>query len=216
MKSLLPDHVFNLKEIALTDDVIVTEWSEKIPTSAENKVRKIRKYLQKEPKRAISAILELKKKYKEVPILNNYLCSCYLAIRDLDKAEKIAQKNYTLFPEYLFAKTNYAQFLLEKGETHKIEKIFDKKYDLQSLYPSRTTFHVSEFISFMGIWAIYFYKIGENDLAKCYYKAMRNVDNKHILTQNLKQLIYPPFIIRVLKKIFGKEKLNKKNGIGEI
>lgn len=75
---------------------------------------------------------------------------------DRENAEKIALRNYELYPGYLFAKTNNAHFCLEAGKSDEIEKIFEGKYDLKSLYPKREIFHISEFLAFIGVWVVFF------------------------------------------------------------
>ena len=209
MTNRLSGNIFDIRTINISYDAIETEWSKMTPFAIKDKVDKIHDYIRIDPKRAISEIQELNKKYKDIPILSNFLCSCYIAIDDYENAEKVAIRNYKLFPSYLFAKTNYAQLCLNKGETNKIKKIFEGKSDLKSLYPKRKVFHISEFLSFMGVWAVYFYKIGEKDLARSYYKIMRKADRSHPLTRSIKRQIYPPMRIRLLEKYFGKERLEE-------
>ncbi len=205
----LPSNIFDLQAVNITDDAIKTKWSEMTPLSIKDKVHEIHDYLHSEPDKAIKEILKIKQNYSEIPILNNYLCSCYIAIDDLKNAKAIASKNYKLFPKYLFAKTNHAQLLLQEGKTDEIPKIFERKYHLQSLYPKRKLFHYTEFLAFMGIWSVYFNKIGEKDLSKIYYKAMKKIARSHPLTHNIKKQIYPSIFERILERCIGKEKLEK-------
>lgn len=209
MKNRLPENIFDLKAINITEDGIETKWSKMTPPAILDKVDKIHDYLRNDPKLAIDEIKKLNKNYKDIPVLNNFLCSSYEAIGDFENSRKIAIRNYNLFPRYLFAKTNYAQICLKKGETNKIEKIFEGKFDLKSLYPKRQEFHISEFLSFMGVWAVYFYKIEEKELARTYHKIMQKVDRRHPLTKSIKRQIYPPLLIRVLEKIVGKKRLKE-------
>jgi hypothetical protein len=205
----LPANIFDLQSVNITDDAIKTKWSKMTPLSIKDKVHEIHNYLYTEPDKAINEILKIKKIYGEIPILNNYLCSCYIAIDDFKSAKTIASKNYQLFPRYLFAKTNHAQLLLQEGKTDKIPNIFEGKYHLQSLYPKRKLFHFTEFLAFMGMWSVYFNKIGERDLSKTYHKAMKKVARNHPLTHNIKKQIYPSMIERILEKFIGKEKLEQ-------
>jgi len=90
-----------------------------------------------------------------------------------------------------------------------MNRIFEQKYDLKSLYPDRKVFHISEFLSFMGIWAVYYYKKGEKNLAKKYYQIMKEVDSSHPLTKSIKRQIHPPLLLRLLEKWIGPEKLEE-------
>lgn len=201
--------IVDLTTINITGEAIKTKWSRMTPPAIKGKVDAIHSAISKDPGWAIREIQEIQKTYKDIPILNNFLAVCYMATDDYENAELIAAKNYRLFPRYLFAKTNYAQLCLHKGETHKIKKIFENKSDLQSLYPGRKEFHVSEFLSFVGVWAVYYHQLGEQDLAETYYTLMKKTDRSHSLTKSIKQQIYPPLRIRVIEKIFGKERLKR-------
>jgi len=216
MTNRILENTFDLKEINITYDSIETKWSKMTPTAVKDEVNKIYSYIRNDPQKAINEIKKLNKIYKDIPVLNNFLCSCYEAIGDYENAEKIAIRNYNLFPKYLFAKTNYAQICLKNGKTDKIKKIFEGKFDLNSIYPSRKEFHISEFLSFMGVWSVYYYKIGEEEIARSYHKVMKKVDHSHPLTKSIKQQIYPPLLIRILAKILGKERIKLiKNEIAE-
>lgn len=71
-----------------------------------------------------------------------------------------------------------------------IPGIFDYHYDLQSLYPGREKFHVSEVISFMGVMSVYFYMIGEDKAARSYYGMMKKIDKHHYMTRQVKRRAY--------------------------
>ncbi|MDH4319241.1 MAG: hypothetical protein OEV64_12680 [Desulfobulbaceae bacterium] len=119
-----PSRSLEIKSIDITFDTVETKWSRKTPRSIRNKVEEIHCFAKDDPKRAIHEILKVNKKHKNIPVLNNYLCSCYLAINDIDNAKKIASQNYKLFPRYLFAKTNFAQICINTNKVDQIPSIF--------------------------------------------------------------------------------------------
>lgn len=209
MNNEFPSKPLEIKSIDITFGTIDTKWSRMTPHSIRNKVEEIYRLTQNNPKHAIAEILQVNKKYKNIPVLNNFLCSCYIAINDLENAKKVARNNYKLFPKYLFARTSYAQVCLKTNELDKIPDFFDQKHDLKSLYPERKVFHISEFLSFMGIWTVYLYKTGEKKLAKRYYKIMKEADSSHPLTKSIKRQIHPPLLLRILEKWVGPEKLEE-------
>ena len=77
----------------------------------------------------------------------------------------------------------------------------------QLLYPKRKTFHIDEFIKFNWIVGVYFFKIGELEKAKMYYKAISSIEPKDKHTKILKKLLYPSFLRRWLLK--KKKQLDK-------
>jgi hypothetical protein len=56
--------------------------------------------------------------------------------------------NFKKYPDYLFARLNYASILLLKGKFKEIPKLFNSKFDLKQFCPNRDTFHISEVLSF--------------------------------------------------------------------
>ncbi|MCI5122274.1 MAG: hypothetical protein D3908_14020, partial [Candidatus Electrothrix sp. AUS4] len=181
-----PQGKLEVKELKITYEAIETKWTRMTPKSLKKRVTQIHEYTKSDPKRAINEIAKIYLRHRELPVLNNYLCLSYEAIGDIESVEKITVRNYRSFPRYLFAKTNYAAICLRKGELDKIKEIFEYKSDLQSLYPERNVFHYTEFLSFMNIWAVYFYKIGEKKAATACYKSMKIVDSEHPITRSTK------------------------------
>lgn len=210
MKQHSPKSKFEVKEIKITYDPIETKWTKMTPKSLRKKVTQIHEYTQTDPQRAIQEISKIYLRHKELPVLNNYLCLSYEAIGDIESVEKITFTNYMSFPRYIFAKTNYASICLRKGEVDKIKDLFEYKSDLQSLYPERKIFHFTEFLAFMNIWAVYYYKIGEEKAATACYNSMKIVDSEHHMTRSTKILIRRTLLLRLMQKIFGKERLDKR------
>ena len=210
MKPDSPQGKLEVKELKITYEGIETKWTRMTPKSLRKKVTQIHEYTKSDPKRAIQEISKIYLRHQELPILNNYLCLSYEAIGDLESVEKIAVKNYKSFPRYLLAKTNYASICLRKGELDKIKEIFEHKSDLQSLYPERKVFHYTEFLAFMNIWAVYFYKTGEKKAARACYNYMEIVDAEHPITRSTKILIRHTWLFWLMGKIFGKERFDKK------
>jgi hypothetical protein len=210
MEQHSPQRKLEVKELKITYDPIETKWTKMTPKSLRKKVTQIHEYTQSNPKRAINEIATIYLRHKELPVLNNYLCLSYEAIGDLESVEKITIRNYTSFPRYIFAKTNYASICLHKGELDKIKEIFEYKSDLQSLYPKRKIFHFTEFLAYQNVWAVYYYKIGEKKAATACYKSMKVIDSEHHMTRSTKISIRHTWLFWLLGKIFGQERLDKR------
>jgi hypothetical protein len=205
----IPNTDILFSEFKITDDVINTKWHRMTPKNIKEDIDDIYCCMREKPHEALERLLVLKRKHDSVPVLNNYLCCAYSIIGDIKNAALIAEENYEKFPKYLFAKTSLAQICLSKGELNRIPRIFEDKFDIKSLYPHRKEFHISEFLGFMSVMAIYFYKTGKDDIARNYFQLMKRIDRSHPQTQQTKRTIYPSFIFRILRKISGTKIFNE-------
>jgi len=210
MKQHSPQSKLEAKKLKITYEGIETKWTKMTPKSLRKKVTQIQEYTQSDPQKAIQEISKIYLRHRELPILNNYLNLSYQAIGDTENVDKITVKTYKSFPRYLFAKTNYAHTCLRKGEMDKFEEIFEYKSDLQSLYPERKVFHYTEFLAFMSVWAVYYYKIGADNASMACYKSMKVVDAEHRTTRTTKVLIHRTWSLWLLDKFFGKNSVDKQ------
>jgi len=92
---------------------------------------------------------------KEIDKLYNFLSGAYALVSDTTKADALTQELYEKYPDYLFAKIQYAELCLRNKDLQKIPVIFNNKFDLQLLYPERKVFHISEMLSFIGFMGEY-------------------------------------------------------------
>jgi len=142
------------------------------------------------PEKAIDRLNQLKQQYPNYPRVYNYLSVAYSLLRDTKKLYETVEENYRKTPDYLFAKVNYAETCLDRGEVDKIPAIFDNKFDLKLLYPDRNEFHVSEAISFFGLLCDYYMAIGNLEQARHMLQTLKRIDpdneNTQILETKLK------------------------------
>ena len=116
----------------------------------------------------LSKLLKLKEKYPEHKRIYNLIGICYQILGDSDSLEKIIIETYQRFPNYLFAKTGYVSYWMSKNDYSKFEEVFDGKYNLKSIYPSRDEFHVTEAITFFFVCGRYFASKRKLSIAKKY------------------------------------------------
>lgn len=129
----------------------------------------------KKPKQVIAELEVLLAKHPDTPKLYNFQVAAYNVLGQHDKVHELAEEVYRRFPDYLFAKINYAQLLLDRGQFKAIPDVFGHKFDLKLLYPDRSVFHVTEFTGFTAILCIYYCYAGQKDLAKMLYGNMLEV-----------------------------------------
>lgn len=188
----------------ITYDAIEDRTFKRLPADVRDEIEHIHDMIFSKPGEAISALKDLMKAYPNLPILYNYLSSAYLNIGDREQAEAVVLENYKRHPNYLFAKTNYAQICLDKEDLEQIPIIFNNKFDLKRLYPRRSKFHISEFIAFAGVVSIYLARIGEVEGAEIYYRMLRKMARRHPATKNVKRELHPSPVARVLTRFWKK------------
>ena len=130
------------------------------------------------PKKTYQEVLAWQKQISNNPLLDNLLTFLHLQNKEEKKAEELIIKSYHQYPNYLFAKINYADQCLRQKKLDQIPLIFPT-FDLTSLFPKKTKFHVSEFRGFM-IWACrYHLVIKKKSLAKNYCQNAYLADPSH-------------------------------------
>ena len=117
-------------------------------------------------------------KYPHNPTFHSLLVNAYDRHQDEESSEKAIEELYAKFPDYLFAKTLYAELLLDRQETDKVPEVFGGEYTLATIYPHRKTFHVSELIQFNTVMCWYFLEKEDVHTAYLYGKMLLQLDNE--------------------------------------
>ena len=203
--SLTPVYI---TQYEITDEPMQDRAYSRLPKSVKEKLERLYEEAQWEPQRAIQELLELQKKYPQVPQISNYLAVAYSSVGETEKAEAVTQENYRKNPNYLFARINLAQMCLAKKEYEKIPEIFENKFDLQMLYPKRTKFHISEVASFMGIMGLYFSRTNQREMAEKYDEILQEIAPEFPIAMVLNRELNPGITKRALKRLLG-EKTNE-------
>ncbi len=174
----------------ITYDAIVEPNFSRLPEQVKSRIAEIHKVLKTESAGSvIPELIELIKKYPNVPVLHNFLCVAYSATEQMDKLEEVAMQLYKNFPDYLFGRLNYANICMMRREYEKIPEIFDHTFDLRQLYPDRDEFHISEFVTFMGIVGEYYFYNGNRDQAQKIYELLKGVAPDDHNTDNMRYLL---------------------------
>lgn len=198
-------------EYDITDEPLENRDIKKLPAQVQARIDDLYELAQHHPTQAIPELERLVTTYPRVPTFSNYLSIAYLAAGDLEKTEACVRNAYRRHPQYLFAKVNYANLCLQKGEIDKIPGIFAHTFDLQQLYPHRTRFHLSEFTGFAWVMCRYFCAIGERETAALYYQMLKHVAPRHPMTKQAKRALSPPFWVRWLRTWAAKKRPEHAN-----
>lgn len=194
----------------ITDSPIKTN-EDKFSKSANDQLEVIFDMLTTDPKQAIEKLLVLKEAYPQSPMLYNHLSVAYGRMGNNKAMQELVIENYHKNPDYLFAKINYAQLCLNKGEFEKIPVIFDNKFDLKMLYPNRNTFHVTEFAGFTGVMCAYYCSIGERDAAQLLFNSLKKAMPESEMVNYAKRFLYPSLVTKLLRWVYKKRQKVLKN-----
>ncbi len=152
------------------------------------------------PQKVYREVIAWQKTAPMIPELDNLLTYLHLQHKQTKLAEALIKESYENYPDYLFAKINYADQALRKNNHAEIPRIFPS-FSLQEIIKTRKHFHVSEFRGFMVLISRYYLKMKEKDLAKSYYQKAYLADPTHPSVVLLeKQLFAPNFLKRLFQK----------------
>jgi tetratricopeptide (TPR) repeat protein len=197
-----PDPV-RLLEYEITTEPIEDARYRRLPRHVKDAFERLHFEAQLDPEKAIPELLEWIEDYPRIPMLYNYLSVAYAKSGQPDKARAVVEENYRRNPDYLFARMNYAQQYLAKGDYKKVAEIFDHKFDLKLLYPRRKRFHISEFTNFAGLVGVYFVGIGDHESAAKYYDLLKQIAPGDPATRRLRRKLRSGRLRRLLRRLSG-------------
>jgi tetratricopeptide (TPR) repeat protein len=196
-----------LEPFALIEYEIITEpmpepYYDHLTPEETEEFDRVGERLQREPRRCIEALELLLKKYPDFPKVYNYLSVAYNAAGRSKDALDLTEETYRRFPTYLFARINKALQCLQAGRADEVPAIFDHKFALHTLYPERQgKFHLSEFVQFSAVMAIYHSQIGKFDVAETYLDMAEQLDPEHPLVRLAGRIAHPPTLLDLMKSI---------------
>jgi len=177
-----------LFEYAITYEPLENELL-KLPPQTRERFNQLHTLIITHPKQAIAELSELIKEYPDIPQFYNFLTVAYNQIEDIENKEATILACYEQFPDYLFGRLNYAELCLDRGELEKIPEIFAHHFDLKLLYPQRSEFHISEFVSFTGFVALYHLRRGEWEKAIPLYNILEQLVPEHGMTKRIEDIL---------------------------
>lgn len=206
------DIQLKVSQYEITDEKLPDSEIDHLPEWLRKELSKMRTKIKTNDE--ISAcITQLENWIKEFPnskVLSNFLCSAYKQSSS-PKFGTFVRKNYKKFPDYLFARIEYADYCVRHNKLEKVKKIFPEGFDLKMIYPNREVFHVSEFLAFHSLLCRYFYMLGEQDTLQKVFQIMEDVAPNHSITLKVKELfigdnVKSTVLDSVLRQTFQKNK----------
>jgi tetratricopeptide (TPR) repeat protein len=188
-------------EYDITTEPILDRRYRKLPRAVKDEFEKFHWLAQTDPRKVIAELPQWIKRYPDVPLLYNYLAAAYSQAGDNVEAERITLENLKRNPDYLFARLNYAEFCLARGDYAAVAETLEHKFDLKLLYPHRNRFHISEVVNFMYIVGRYWIGIGERASAEKYYDLLHQIAPDEPATRNLHTALHPVPIQRIAQRL---------------
>ncbi len=170
---------------AITTEPLPEPGFAALSRAAKTELQRLYQLARTNPRAAIPQLMAALLRYPQVSSIFNYLFVAYSAIGDTKRAEAIILENLRLHPDYLFARVNYAEMCLGRGEPDKVPEILGEHLDLKELYPERDRFHVSEVVGFYGVVGFHYWQTGRPEQAALCYDLLRRLAPQHQLTQRL-------------------------------
>jgi tetratricopeptide (TPR) repeat protein len=156
-----------------------------------------------DPQSAIPRLAALLQQYPDSPLLMNWLAACHSRLGQFAEVSRLARRNFDLHPDYLFARVNYAQTLLEEGKVKEAGDVMGNKWDLKALYPHRDVFHISEYVAFSAVGVEFLMRTGKPEAANIIFDVMEQVAPDHEATLQLKRIMQGSALLRMAKTLAG-------------
>jgi len=197
-------------EYEITDEPITDGPFYQLPKSVQKRLEKLHYDIPRNPGKALPELLELKKKYPEVPQIYNYLTVAYTALEKRVEAEAISRECMQKHPDYLFARLHMGQIYLSRGEYEKVPELFQHKYDLGLLYPNRKVFHITEVVGFMGLMGLYFVRKDQPEIAQLYNEILQKIAPDAPVTKRLSKELNFGLLQDLFEQVLRKKPRKKK------
>lgn len=148
------------------------------------------------PKKHYEEIKAFCNHYPTVPEILNLLTFAHLKNFKIKEAEQLIEETYSNFPNYLFAKINFADQCMRKKKIEKVKELFSS-FDLQELYPGKRLYHTSEFRGFLVMMSYYFLALKDREKALHYFEAVKKIEPHN------------PSVLYLEKKLFKQSLLSR-------
>ncbi|MBM3333122.1 hypothetical protein FJY63_00510 [Candidatus Sumerlaeota bacterium] len=193
--------VLYLSEYEITCEPIQDKRYRKLPREVKDEFDRLHDLAITDPRKAIEELPHWIERYPNIPMLHNYLSVAYSKIGARRELEQTVLENLRRNPDYLFARLNYADICMARGDYQKVAEILDNKFDLRLLYPHRKRFHISEFVGFMSVIGRYFIGIGERESAEVVYEALREIAPDDPSTRRLRKELHLSVVRRLARRL---------------
>lgn len=179
------------KTYRISFDAMPNRLKERLQDAGLKEYIKLLEEVQKQPRKVYQNIKDFSAKYSDVPEVINLLTFAHIQNHRIALAEQLIEDTHRKYPDYFFAKVNYADQCIRRKKLDEVVKIFPS-FDLQVLSPGKDAYHTSEFRGFLILMAYYYRARKEIDRAIPYLNKAKEIEPNH------------PSVIYLEKKLFRK------------
>jgi tetratricopeptide (TPR) repeat protein len=197
-------------EYDVTTEPIEDRRHRKLPRAVKDEIVRFHGLVQTDPRQAVAELPQWIKRYPNVPQFYNYLATAYSQVGAFAEVEQTVLENLRRNPDYLFARLNYAELCLGRGDYAAVAETLENKFDLKMLYPNRNRFHISEVVGFMNIVGRYWVGIGQRANAEKYYDLLHKIAPDEPGTQHLHSVLHPGPIKLITQRLAKSILANRK------
>lgn len=196
---------FRLESFTITSEPVILDN----PTPEELALReKLLLLAEQNPKAALSELFDAIGKYPNSQQFYQYICASYSRLDEQEKLTEWICKTYELFPNYLFAKCTYAEVKMLSNLADQVPAIFNNTFSLQSLYPERSVFHVTEVLVHANCMVNYFCAIKKFENTKVYIEIIRQFNEE--MAEELEEKIFLHLLAEMPHDFFASLQNNRK------
>jgi len=158
-------------------------------TANEGGLEALNEQLYAHPAETIPKLQRLIELNPDIPLTYNWLQAAYSLVGNEEEANRMTELTYEKFPNYLFARTTYANLCMHRNQVDRVPAIFDGgKFELKALYPHRNVFHLTEFLAFAATMVQYFLRTDKRDQAEVYLEMMEEMAPEHSVTVQTRKI----------------------------
>jgi len=190
------------KSYTVSFDAMPNALKEQLQGEELNRYLELLAAVQQKPKAVYKEIKTFGLKHESVPEVINLLTFAHIQNHRIVEAENLIKATFENYPDYLFARINYADQCIRKKKLKEIESIFPT-FDLNELCPEREVFHTSEFRGFCVMMAYYHLAKKDKESAKFYCNKAKEVDPDHQGVRYLERKLTKKGLF---SRLFGKKK----------
>lgn len=190
-----------IKESMITYDALEESAAMKaIPKDDKKSILAFYHLVADNPKKILKKVPEYIAKYPDIPMLYNFLYAAYCKTGLWREAMKLMKETLQLFPNYLFARVEYALYLLRRGEPEKAHRALGNAETLSELYPERKVFHVTEWNIFSYAMSLYWIQKKDINKAKVYLAIIQKISPNNVVIKNLQKKMKTNIFLNYLEK----------------